>query len=55
MSILDAIMVGIGVVIGVIILVVLLAFLIELVKAFSQLGEKKDGRGEVNNGSHRDD
>lgn len=55
MSVLDAIMVGIGVVIGLIILVVLLAFLIELVKAFTQLGQKKDGRGDVNNGSHRDD
>lgn len=55
MSVLNAIMVGIGIVIGLIVLVVLLAFLIELVKAFSQLGEKTDSKGDVNNGSHRDD
>lgn len=55
MSILNAIMVGIGIVIGLIVLVVLSAFLIELVKAFSQLGKKTDSKGDVNNGSHRDD
>lgn len=55
MSILNAIMVGIGIVIGLIVLVVLSAFLIELAKAFSQLGKKTDSKGDVNNGSHRDD
>lgn len=54
MGLLNTIMVGIGVVIGLIVLVVLLAFLIELVKVFSQLGEKTDSKGDVNNGSHGD-
>lgn len=43
MQIFNAIMVGIGVVVGLIILTVLIAFLIELVKAFGQMGKEKKG------------
>ena len=38
-----------------IVLVVLVAFLVELVKAFAAIGKNKSERGDVNNGSHRDD
>lgn len=48
MAIFEMIMVGIGIVVGLIVLVVLIAFLVELVKAFGQMGKEKDDKG----GSH---
>jgi hypothetical protein len=48
MAIFEMIMVGIGIVVGLIVLVVLVAFLVELVKAFGQMGKEKDDKG----GSH---
>ena len=39
MAIFEMIMVGIGIVVGLIVLVVLVAFLVELVKAFGQIGD----------------
>lgn len=41
MAIFEMIMVGIGIVVGLIVLVVLIAFLVELVKAFGQMGKGK--------------
>jgi hypothetical protein len=41
MQLFSAILVGIGVVVGLIVLTVLVAFLIELVKAFGQMGKGK--------------
>jgi len=55
MNILNAIIIEIGIVIGLIVLTVLVAFLVELVKAFAAIGKNKSERGDVNNGSHRDD
>lgn len=51
MQIFNAILIGIGIVIGLIILTVLIAFLIELVKAFGQMGKDKDKKGDAENGS----
>lgn len=48
MAIFEMIMVEIGIVVGLIVLVVLIAFLVELVKAFGQIGKDKNGKG----GSH---
>lgn len=48
MAIFEMIIVGIGIVVGLIVLVVLIAFLVELVKAFGQMGKEKDDKG----GSH---
>lgn len=45
MAIFEMIMVGIGIVVGLIVLVVLIAFLVELVKAFGQIGKDKNGKG----------
>lgn len=45
MGIFDTVMVGIGIVVGLIVLTVLSAFLIELVKAFAQLGKKDQDGG----------
>lgn len=45
MAIFEMIMVGIGIVVGLIVLVVLVAFLVELVKAFGQMGKEKDDKG----------
>lgn len=39
MSILSMILTGIGIVVGLIVLTVLFAFLVELVKAFGQIGK----------------
>lgn len=48
MKLFSAILVGIGVVVGLIVLTVLVAFLIELVKAFSQMGKEKiEKRGDA--------
>lgn len=55
MSVLNAIMVGIGIVVGLIVLVVLVAFLIELTKAFTEIHKKKSDRQDINDGSHRQD
>lgn len=55
MSILNVIIGAIGIVIGLIVLTVLVAFLVELVKAFAAIGKNKSERGDVSNGSHRDD
>ncbi len=55
MSIFNAIMVGIGIVIGLIVLVVLVAFLIELAKAFIQLGKNDSDKQDINDGRHRQD
>lgn len=44
MGIFEAIMIGIGIIVGLIVLVVLMAFLIELIKAFSQMGKGKGGK-----------
>lgn len=46
MAIFEMIMVGIGIVVGLIVLVVLIAFLVELVKAFGQIGKDKNGKGD---------
>lgn len=45
MAFLEMILVGIGIVVGLIVLVVLVAFLVELVKAFGQMGKDKDNKG----------
>lgn len=55
MSILSMILTGIGIVVGLIVLTVLLAFLMELVKAFGQIGKDKSDRQDINNGNHRQD
>ena len=44
MSILSMILTGIGIVVGLIVLTVLLAFLVELVKAFGQIGKWNCGK-----------
>ena len=48
MAIFKAIIVGSGLVVGLIVLTILVAFLMELVKAFGQIGKDKNGKG----GSH---
>lgn len=55
MSILSMILTGIGIVVGLIVLTVLFAFLVELVKAFRQIGKDKSDRQDINNGNHRQD
>ena len=55
MAIFEMIMVGIGIVVGLIVLTVLFAFLVELVKAFGQIGKDKSDRQDINNGNHRQD
>lgn len=55
MNIFNLIIGAIGIIIGLIVLVVLVAFLVELVKAFAAIGKNAGERGDVNNGSHRDD
>lgn len=55
MSILSMILVGIGIMVGLIVLTVLFAFLVELVKAFGQMGKDKSDRQDINNGNHRQD
>lgn len=48
MQLFSAILVGIGVVVGLIVLTILVAFLIELVKAFGQMGKGKiEKKGDV--------
>lgn len=57
MQLFSAILVGIGVVVGLIVLTVLVAFLVELVKAFGQMGkgkiEKKGDAGDEHRGDGR--
>lgn len=55
MGMFETIMIGIGIIVGLIVLVVLMGFLIELIKAFSQMGKKDSKRGDVNNGPNRGD